>query len=136
MKLKDLQRASWINYELSRKPYFGFNQKDDVEDPEDKLKDGVDPKEQEELKALAIDPEVIALRKKEDEKQRRLEHFTEKVHHVFDPLSFIAKETEKLSEEKKTDVYKIQTEYWRRLMSKDSNNIVYGLPEYLDKFKL
>jgi len=41
-----------------------------------------------------------------------------------------------LSEEKKTDVYKIQTEYWRRLMSKDSNNIVYGLPEYLDKFKL
>ena len=64
-----------------------------------------------------------------------MEAFTEKVHHVFDPLSFIAKETSKLSEEKKTSVYNIQTEYWRRLMDKDSNNIVYGLPEYLDKFK-
>ena len=69
LKLKDLQRAAWINYELSRKPYFGFNQKDDVEDPEDKQKEGgLNPKELEELKELEIDPEVIEMRKREHEK--------------------------------------------------------------------
>ena len=33
--LKDMQRAFWINYELSRKPYFGFDANSDEEEGEE-----------------------------------------------------------------------------------------------------
>lgn len=33
--LKDMQRAFWINHELKRKPYFGFDQREELPDSED-----------------------------------------------------------------------------------------------------
>ena len=54
---------------------------------------------------------------------------------MFDPLSFISKETSKLNEETKDSVYDIQLQYRKRLMDKHANNNVYGQPDYLKRFK-
>jgi len=50
-------------------------------------------------------------------------------------LSVLAKETTNLSEEKIGRVHHIQTGHRRRLMEKDGNNEIYGLPEYLKNFR-
>ena len=68
-------------------------------------------------------------------RQQENDLFVQRVHQVFDPLSFISKETTKLPEEKKDRVQKIQTDYRDRLLEKHTNNNVYGAPDYLQRFK-
>lgn len=48
--LKDMQRAFWINFELSRKPYFGFDQADESDE------EIIQEKEEE---GIELDPEFI-----------------------------------------------------------------------------
>ena len=121
--LKDMQRACWINYELSRKPYFGFDQNSsDEEEGEDGGK------------AVELDKDIIERLKWEAEKAKLHDKFIEKLHQVFDPLSDIAKETTKLPKDKIGRVYNIQTGYRNRLMFKHANNEIYGLADYLDNF--
>jgi hypothetical protein len=93
--LKDMQRAFWLNFELSRKPYFGFDQAD--ESDEEVL-------QEEEEEGIELDPEFILAQKREAERQQEYDLFVQRVHQVFDPLSFISKETTKLPEEKKDRV--------------------------------
>ena len=58
--LKDMQRAFWLNFELSRKPYFGFDQAD--ESDEEILRE-------EEEEGIELDPEFILAQKREAERQ-------------------------------------------------------------------
>lgn len=95
--LKDMQRAMWINHELHKKAYFGFDQADDSE--EEQIKDA-----EEDKAVLELDPEFILAQKREAERIKEYEEFITKIHLVFDPISFICKETSNLSEDKKTRV--------------------------------
>jgi len=119
-----MQRAFWINYELSRKPYFGFDQNSS---DEEEGEDGGKPQE--------LDKDIIERLKWEAEKAKMDDKFIEKVHQVFDPLSDIAKFTTRLPKDKIGRVYNIQTGYRDRLMFKHANNEIHGLADYLDNFK-
>lgn len=79
--------------------------------------------------------DIVERLKWEAEKAKAHDKLVEKIHQVFDPLSFIAKETSRLSKEKIASVYNIQTAYRHRLMFKHANNEIYGLADYLDNFK-
>lgn len=74
----------WINYELHQKAYFGFDQADDSE--EEQIK-----KEEEDATAIELDPEFLKAQKYEAERIKEYNEFLQKIHTVFDPLSFICK---------------------------------------------
>jgi hypothetical protein len=64
--LKDMQRAFWLNFELSRKPYFGFDQAD--ESDEEILQEA-------EEEGIELDPEYIAAEKREGERVKEYDRF-------------------------------------------------------------
>jgi hypothetical protein len=65
--LKDLQRAMWINYELHKKPYFGFDQADDSE--EEQVKEEIKDDQ------IELDPEFLKAKKNEQERIKEYEAF-------------------------------------------------------------
>ena len=102
-----LYQAQWLNREIDRKPYHGYDKNDERKSQTESFD--------------KLDPDYIREKKNVEEKMQMDEQFEERVHQIFNPLGQMANETGTLTSEMMGKVYDIQTSHEARLIKKAAN---------------
>ena len=115
--VKDFERAKWLAQELNKLPYHvgGTEMKSGINEAEEAL--------------------ILQEAKWQQEKLNEYDKFEDRVIQVFDPLSLLSKETSRVTPSRQARIYDMQIQHNMRLMKKQSNNSVRGLPDYLTTFE-